>query len=491
MSSDISSLKLDSVLQNLPDDIEKGGVISATSVIQQKAAEVRNVRVNWHFYRSGDFISQQEFDWIVKYESLETAEARDEFFKKDAMLCAEVFLSLLEKLSKNQATQYILILIDDMLNEDKSRVEIFKEYCRKKGGAKKKRTIWSHMEHQLQKSDGLIQNMASRIITKIACWSKELMGETDLQFYICWLLEQLKLPNNEYLGSIARCLQMMLRIEEYRKLFISTEGIPTIISVLSNRVNFQIQYQLTFCLWLLSFHPSTSENMSKNNAIPALADILNESVKEKVTRIILATFRNLIEKPEDPEVSRDNAITMVQGKVLKQLDILKQASNKYEDPDLLEDIEFLYEKLQSYVSDLSSFDEYCNEVKSGRLEWSPVHSNEKFWRENALRLNEKNYELLKILIKILETSKDSLVLSVAIHDIGEYIRYYPRGKTVIENLNGKYLIMQLMDDADPNVKYEALLCVQKLVVHNWEYLGKQLEKEKDGQVAGKKPISVK
>uniref|UniRef100_T1KC43 V-type proton ATPase subunit H n=1 Tax=Tetranychus urticae TaxID=32264 RepID=T1KC43_TETUR len=456
MSSDISSLKLDSVLQNLPDDIEKGGVISATSVIQQKAAEVRNVRVNWHFYRSGDFISQQEFDWIVKYESLETAEARDEFFKKDAMLCAEVFLSLLEKLSKNQATQYILILIDDMLNEDKSRVEIFKEYCRKKGGAKKKRTIWSHMEHQLQKSDGLIQNMASRIITKIACWSKELMGETDLQFYICWLLEQLKLPNNEYLGSIARCLQMMLRIEEYRKLFISTE-----------------------------------ENMSKNNAIPALADILNESVKEKVTRIILATFRNLIEKPEDPEVSRDNAITMVQGKVLKQLDILKQASNKYEDPDLLEDIEFLYEKLQSYVSDLSSFDEYCNEVKSGRLEWSPVHSNEKFWRENALRLNEKNYELLKILIKILETSKDSLVLSVAIHDIGEYIRYYPRGKTVIENLNGKYLIMQLMDDADPNVKYEALLCVQKLVVHNWEYLGKQLEKEKDGQVAGKKPISVK
>ncbi|XP_053209937.1 V-type proton ATPase subunit H-like, partial [Panonychus citri] len=193
--------------------------------------------------------------------------------------------------------------------------------------------------------------------------------------------------------------------------------IPTIVSVLSNGVNFQIQYQLTFCLWLLSFNVSTSEVMSKHNLIPALVDILNESVKEKVTRIILASFRNLIEKPEDPEVSRDNAITMVQGKVLKQLDILKQAGNKYEDPDLLEDIEFLYEKLQSYVHDLSSFDEYCNEIKSGRLEWSPVHSNEKFWRENAHRLNEKNYELLKILIKILETSKDPLVLSVAIHDM--------------------------------------------------------------------------
>ena len=43
----------------------------------------------------------------------------------------------------------------------------------------------------------------------------------------------------------------------------------------------------------------------------------------------------------------------------------------------------------------SSFDEYSTEVKSGRLEWSPVHKSEKFWRENAARLNEKNYELLK------------------------------------------------------------------------------------------------
>ena len=44
---------------------------------------------------------------------------------------------------------------------------------------------------------------------------------------------------------------------------------------------------------------------------------------------------------------------------------------------------------------ISSFDEYSSELKSGRLEWSPVHKSEKFWRENAVRLNEKNYELLK------------------------------------------------------------------------------------------------
>ena len=76
----------------------------------------------------------------------------------------------------------------------------------------------------------------------------------------------------------------------------------------------------------------------------------------------------------------------------------------------------------------SSYDEYVTEVHSGRLEWSPVHRSEKFWRENAPRLNEKNYELLKILITLLETSKDPLVLSVACFDLGEYVRHYQRGK---------------------------------------------------------------
>lgn len=120
---------------------------------------------------------------------------------------------------------------------------------------------------------------------------------------------------------------------------------------------------------------------------------------------------------------------MVQCKVLKQLSILCQ--RKFDDEDITDDIEFLNDKLQASVQDLSSFDEYSTEVKSGRLEWSPVHKSGKFWRENASRLNEKNYELLRILVHLLETSKDPLVLSVASFDIGEYVRHYPRGKQYV------------------------------------------------------------
>jgi len=94
---------------------------------------------------------------------------------------------------------------------------------------------------------------------------------------------------------VARCLQMTLQVDHYRDVFVSIDGISTIITVLSGRVNcwvnFQIQYQLAFCLWICTFNEKLASKMNKYNVIPVLSDILSEAVKEKVTRMILATFR--------------------------------------------------------------------------------------------------------------------------------------------------------------------------------------------------------
>ncbi|XP_069705696.1 V-type proton ATPase subunit H isoform X1 [Periplaneta americana] len=491
-----------SMIPALPD--EKIDMLAATSVLQQQATEIRTQRVNWQSYLQSQMISQEDYSFIVAFDNADAA-GREALLRDNRNQCAKTFLNLLGHVSKDQTIQYILIMIDDMLQEDHSRVEIFREHS-----SKKRESVWGPFLNLLNRPDGFIMNMTSRIIAKIACWSQELMDRSDLQFYLTWLKDQLKqnsealtdenlhgsraaqdlspdsVPessaeqhednlNNEYMQSVARCLQMMLRIDEYRFAFVAVDGISTLLAVLQGRVNFQVQYQLIFCLWVLTFNPLLAEKMNKFSVIPILADILSDSVKEKVTRIILAVFRNLIEKPEEAMVSKEHCIAMVQCKVLKQLSILEQ--RKFDDEDICADIEFLNEKLQASVQDLSSFDEYATEVKSGRLEWSPVHKSAKFWRENAPRLNEKNYELLRILILLLESSKDPLVLSVASFDIGEYVRHYPRGKHVIEQLGGKQLVMQLLGHEDPNVRYEALLAVQKLMVHNWEYLGRQLEKE--------------
>ena len=135
--------------------------------------------------------------------------------------------------------------------------------------------------------------------------------------------------------SVARCLQMMLRLDAYRIAFDQLDGIGTIAEILSARVGFQIQYQLSFCLWVLTFNPNIAERMNKYvnfndvwnsflfstltvcfifritllcllrnkvcyiirfysfrcGIIPILADILADAQKEKVSRIILAVFR--------------------------------------------------------------------------------------------------------------------------------------------------------------------------------------------------------
>lgn len=39
--------------------------------------------------------------------------------------------------------------------------------------------------------------------------------------------------------------------------------------------------------------------------------------------------------------------------------------------------------------------------------------------------------------------------------------------SIIEQLGGKQRVMYLLSHEDPNVRYEALLAVQKLMVHNW------------------------
>lgn len=42
-----------------------------------------------------------------------------------------------------------------------------------------------------------------------------------------------------------------------------------------------------------------------------------------------------------------------------------------------------------------TYDEYSSELTSGHLSWTPVHESELFWKENASKLNDKNYEQLK------------------------------------------------------------------------------------------------
>ncbi|CAK8683350.1 V-type proton ATPase subunit H-like isoform X3 [Clavelina lepadiformis] len=452
------------------DEIDENLIALApvpTNKLQAQAIEVRAHRVNWQSYLQGQMIQAQDFEVIREFDLAKTPEARKEILDRRGDECARTFISLMTRISKEQTVRYVLTAVDDLLTEDRQRTQLFCD-----SNNKKRLSPWVGFMNMLNRTDRFIVHQASRIISKLACWSKERMSSHDLTYYLNWIKTQLSNEVTDFVQSILSCLQMMLRVKEYREAFFNMDGMTSLQSLLYTKCGFQLQYQTIFCIWLITFSPELCDRMVQYNSVPVLADILAEAAKEKVTRIILGTFRNLIDKPVENDTVKVFSQAMIHFKVLKQLEILE--GKQFADEDITNDVEFLTEHLSNCLQDLSSFDEYVSEVKSRRLEWSPVHKSEKFWRENAARLNEKNYELLKILTSLMETSQDPDILAVATHDIGEYVRHYPRGKKVIDQLGLKQLVMQLLAHENAQVKYCALIAVQKLMVHNWEYLGKQL-----------------
>ena len=115
---------------------------------------------------------------------------------------------------------------------------------------------------------------------------------------------------------------MLFRIDYYRLVFYKLSGVNVLITYLEGTLSGtaskdQMQYQVIFCLWLLTFNEQIASRIQNkyetssthlfysllkffnhmfhashsNMVIPILADVLNATEKEKVKRIILATFK--------------------------------------------------------------------------------------------------------------------------------------------------------------------------------------------------------
>jgi hypothetical protein len=53
----------------------------------------------------------------------------------------------------------------------------------------------------------------------------------------------------------------------------------------------------------------------------------------------------------------------------------------------------LKEALADNIKLLSSWDKYKKEVLSGGLDWTPLHTSEQFWLENAAKFEERDFQV--------------------------------------------------------------------------------------------------
>jgi V-type H+-transporting ATPase subunit H len=89
------------------------------------------------------------------------------------------------------------------------------------------------------------------------------------------------------------------------------------------------------------------------------------------------------------------------------------------------------------------------------------------WLSFTAALTDSFYQTL---IK-LANSRDEEIAAIACFDIGEFVRHYPNGKHIARRLGAREVVMALIEHEDMEVQRQALLCISKMLVQNWQAIG--------------------
>ena len=71
-------------------------------------------------------ITKEDFEFIVRFDGAADPKTREAIVKEAPAQMAKTFLNLMNGISSLQTLQYLLTLVDDTLQEDKGRADVFK-----------------------------------------------------------------------------------------------------------------------------------------------------------------------------------------------------------------------------------------------------------------------------------------------------------------------------------------------------------------------------
>ncbi|SCW00130.1 LAFE_0B10110g1_1 [Lachancea fermentati] len=286
-----------------------------------------------------------------------------------------------------------------------------------------------------------------------------------------------------------RLLQELCAVSEYRSVVWNAEEkyVPTLFYVVtkalesnsatrvaptnSNNLAVQLQYYSLLTLWLLTFDTEIASEL----ATKYLSDFLNllklvkVTIKEKISRLCIAIILNCVA----PHVKSHKVIIrqlLLLGNALPVLQSLSE--RKYSDDELRNDLTSLKDILEETYKELTSFDEYVAELDSKMLVWSPPHVDNGFWSDNVDKFKDQDWKLFKKLVQLLKDANNEpsrkVAVQVALSDITHIVELLPESVDVLTKLDGKVVIMELLNHPDSKVKYEALKATQAFVAHTFK-----------------------
>lgn len=146
---------------------------------------------------------------------------------------------------------------------------------------------------------------------------------------------------------------------------------------------------------------------------------------------------------------------MVDNNVLKIIDI--QLKGNIKDVDVIADLKYVGEILEKNMKILSSFEKYQKEILNKNLEFNAVHS-EKFFKEHIKRFEENDFQLVDQLVEFLNSDNPQNA-AIACNDLGEFCRFHPFGRNILEKNKAKATIMILARSENSMVREHALLAL--------------------------------
>lgn len=424
--------------------------------------------INWpELVRAGMFLSQSEFLLLERaQENLEAAMSN----KHDASTLAGALMKIADNCTSSlPVQQYVFTRVEEILGLNPSDFS----------GTDHEAFVYLRAPYftidginiqdgpflrGIRSKDPYTQRSAS---LGLACLLTAREGEVNA--LVNWICEQLSSAQPQVTEIAIPALSMIMRRASARKLFNSQNGVMLICNVLKrlgSNGSAQQLYDLTFCLWTLSLGEEADlRAFLQAGASRILTELLATAPSRKVVRMALSTLRNLASSEDD------NLLTeMLTGGLQKFLENMIQANAHKQsgDPEVESDAKALYDVLMKNYRELSTFERWISEVQTGTLRSGIVHT-EKFWRENAKCLEVNDFKLLKTLIALLR-SEDEAVVSIALYDVGEFTRFYPNGRGIVKTLGAKDIAMEMIGHANPDIQRQALQCISKIMVSNWEFM---------------------
>ncbi|GMG99362.1 hypothetical protein Nepgr_001202 [Nepenthes gracilis] len=425
--------------------------------------------IPWETYMTTKLITGTSLQLLRRFDK-RSESYRAGLLDDDGPAYVRVFVSLLRDIYKEETVEYVLTLIDEMLTENPKRARLFHDE------SLAKEDIYEPFLRLLWRGNWFIQEKSCKILSLIvssrpkkqhggsvngeASNSKSKITTIDdvLKGLVEWLCAQLKSPSHPSRGvpTAINCLSMLLKEPVVRSSFVQADGVKLLIPLISpasTQQSIQLLYETCLCIWLLSYYEPSIEYLATSRCVPRLIEVVKSSTKEKVVRVIVLTLKNLLPNGTFGAQMVDLGMPQV---------VQSLKAQAWSDEDLLEALNQLEEGLKDNIKKLSSFDIYKQEVFLGHLDWTPVHKDPFFWRDNITNFEENDFQILRVLITILDTATDPRVLAVACIDLSQFIQHHPAGRIIVTDLKAKERVMKLMNHENTEVRKNALLCIQRL-----------------------------